>query len=311
MIMKNLPNGLWPVMITAFKSNNSLDIDGVRKITDMYLDAGVNGMFANCLSSEMFQLNKAERLLLIKTVVDHCNGKVPVVASGSFYGNAEENAAFIKEVYDLGVKAVILMSSVLVEPEESDDKLIQKIEAILELTSDIPLGMYECPVPYKRVISPAVMEWLTKTNRFWYHKDTTCDSELIAKKLQITSSTNFNLYNADTPSALASLKAGAKGISPISGNFYPELYSLFLKLFYQGAEKELEILNSHLTVMDKITHDFYPWSAKQFLKKRGMDITTNSRVPVGKMTTKDKNIFEGLFNMFQALMDKYEVKSVI
>jgi len=311
MQMKNLPKGLWPVMITAFKSDNSLDLDGVRKLTDMYLDAGVNGMFANCLSSEMFQLNREERLQLIKTVVDHCDGKVPVVASGSFYEDARENAAFIKEVYDLGVHAVILMSSVLVEPEESDASLINKIEAILELTGDIPLGMYECPVPYKRVISTKVMEWLTKTNRFWYHKDTTCDADLIAKKLEITNGTQFNLYNADTPSALASLRAGAKGISPISGNFYPELYSLYLKLFYDGAHEELEKLNYHLTVMDKITHDFYPWSAKQFLVKRGMGISTNSRVPVAKMTTKDKNIFQGLFDMFKALMDRYEVESVI
>ena len=54
--MKNLPEGLWPVMITAFKPDNTLDLDGVRKITDMYLAAGANGMFANCLSSEMYQL---------------------------------------------------------------------------------------------------------------------------------------------------------------------------------------------------------------------------------------------------------------
>jgi len=288
--MKKLPEGLWPVMITAFKPDNSLDLDGVRKITDMYLDAGASGMFANCLSSEMFQLTREERLELTKTVVDHCKGKVPVVATGSFYIHGYENAEFIKEIYDHGVEAVILITSILAEPDESDDILKRRIEEIMAETGDIPLGLYECPVPYKRVISPAMMKWLASTGRFWYHKDTTCDAGAINRKLDMIKGSQFQLYNADTPSALESLWDGAKGISPISGNFYPEFYGHFLKLFYQRKEEELEQLNTYLTVMDHVTHDFYPWSAKLFLEKRGMDICTNTRIPMSKMAVKDKNI---------------------
>jgi 4-hydroxy-tetrahydrodipicolinate synthase len=208
--MKKLPSGLWPVMITAFKADNTLDLDGVRKITDMYLAAGANGMFANCLSSEMFQLTREERLKLTKTVVDHCKDEVPVVATGSFYRHGYENAEFIKEIYDLGVEAVILITSILAEPEESDDMLKRRIEEIMAETGDIPLGLYECPVPYKRVISPDMMKWLAETGRFWYHKDTTCDAAAINRKLDKISGSDFQLYNADTPSALESLRDGAK-----------------------------------------------------------------------------------------------------
>lgn len=309
--MKNLPEGLWPVMITAFKADNTLDLDGVRKITDMYLDAGANGMFANCLSSEMFQLTKDERLELTKTVVDHCKGNVPVVATGSFYKHGNENAEFIKKIYDLGVKAVILISSILVEPEESDEILQRRIEEIMDETGDIPLGLYECPVPYKRVISPDMMKWLAETGRFLYHKDTTCDAGVINRKLDKIRGSHFQLYNADTPSALESLRDGAKGISPISGNFYPELFSRYLNLFYQGEEEPLDRLNAYLTVMDRLTHDFYPWSAKLFLEKRGMDICTNTRIPMTKMAVKDKNIMEGLYKLFHRVMDEFGIESVL
>ena len=267
--MKRLPEGLWPVMITAFKADNTIDHDGVRKITDMYLDAGANGMFANCLSSEMFQLTREERLELTKTVVDHCRGKVPVVATGSFYIHGNENADFIKEIYDLGVEAVILISSILAEPEESDEILKRRLEEIMDETGSIPLGLYECPVPYKRVISPTMMGWLAETGRFWYHKDTSCDNSSIKRKLDKILGSNYQLYNADTPTALGSLRDGGKGISPISGNFYPELYGHFLELYKEGEIDALEKLNTRLTVMDKITHDFYPWSPKLFLEKKG------------------------------------------
>jgi 4-hydroxy-tetrahydrodipicolinate synthase len=309
--MKKLPEGLWPVMITAFKPDNALDLDGVRKITDMYLASGASGMFANCLSSEMFQLTREERLELTKTVVDHCKGNVPVVATGSFYRHGYENAEFIKEIYDLGVEAVILITSVLAEPEESDEVLQRRIEEIMAETGDIPLGLYECPVPYKRVISPDMMEWLASTGRFWYHKDTTCDAGAIKKKLDKIKGSDFQLYNADTPSALDSLRDGAKGISPISGNFYPELYGHFLKLFNESKKEELEALNTYLTVMDRITHDFYPWSAKLFLERRGLDICTNTRIPMSRLHVKDRNIYEALYRMFQHIMDEFGISPVI
>ena len=305
--MERLPRGLWPVMITAFKPDNTLDLEGIRKITDIYLASGASGMFANCLSSEMFQLTRNERLQLTKTVVDHCKGKVPVVATGSFYIHGSDNADFIKEIYNLGVQAVILTTSILVEPEENDEILKRRLEEIMDETNDIPLGLYECPVPYKRVISPDMMKWLAGTGRFWYHKDTTCDATAIRRKLDKISGTDFQLYNADTPSALDSLKDGASGISPISGNFYPELYGHFLQLFEQGQSEELERLNSLLTVMDHVTHDFYPWSAKVFLEKRGLDICTNTRIPMSKMVTKDKNILDDLYHMFQQIADEFEI----
>jgi 4-hydroxy-tetrahydrodipicolinate synthase len=309
--MKNLPEGLWPVMITAFKPDNTLDLDGVRKITDMYLAAGANGMFANCLSSEMYQLTREERLELTKTVVDHCRDKVPVVATGSFYRHGYENAEFIKSIYDQGVEAVILISSILVEPEESDDILKRRIEEIMSETGNIPLGLYECPVPYKRVISADMMQWLASTGRFWYHKDTTCDAGAIKRKLDKIAGSQFQLYNADTPSALESLRDGAKGISPISGNFYPELYGHYLKLFNEGEDEKLELLNTYLTVMDRLTHDFYPWSAKLFLEKRGMDICTNTRIPMSKMAVKDRNVGDALHKLFQKIMDEFDIKAVI
>jgi 4-hydroxy-tetrahydrodipicolinate synthase len=297
-------------MITAFKPDNTLDLDGVRRLTDMYLDAGANGMFANCLSSEMYQLTREERLLLTKTVVDHCKGKVPVVATGSFYTHGSDNADFIREIYDLGVEAVILISSILAEPEESDEILKRRIEEIMEETGNIPLGLYECPVPYKRLISPDMMKWLSETERFFYFKDTSCNGASIKKKLDKLSG-NFQLYNADTPTALESLRDGAKGISPISGNFYPELYGHFLKLFRAGKNEALENLNTKLTVMDKVTDDFYPWSAKLFLEKRGLDICTNTRIPMRKMAMKDKIILDALLKMFEQISNEFGIKSVI
>ena len=73
----------------------------------------------------------------------------------------------------------------------------------------------------------------------------------------------------------------------------------------------LENLNTKLTVMDKVTDDFYPWSAKLFLEKRGLDICTNTRIPMRKMTVKDKIILDALLKMFEQISEEFGIKSVI
>ena len=73
-----------PVMITPYKKDGQIDYDGVSKLMDFYLAAGVKGFFANCLSSEMYSITEDERLELTQHIVRYVNGRAPVVATGSF-----------------------------------------------------------------------------------------------------------------------------------------------------------------------------------------------------------------------------------
>lgn len=157
MEMKQLPKGLWPVMLTPFKVNNEIDLIALETLTNFYIDSGSNGLFANCLSSEIFQLTSEERLLITKKTVEFSNGKVPVVATGTFGQDVEESVTFISKLYDTGVEAVIVNTSQICTELEDESIFKTRIESILKQTGDIPLGLYECPVPYKRLISPSLM----------------------------------------------------------------------------------------------------------------------------------------------------------
>lgn len=305
-----LPQGVWPVMLTPFTDNNHLDRDGLRRLTDFYLAAGVSGLFANCLSSEMFQLSEQERLEVVQTVVNQTQGRVPVVATGTFTKNPDQAADFIKRVHDLGVAAIITISGVLADPDEGEEVLKERLEQIMERTGDIPLGLYECPVPYKRLVSPALMGWLAGSGRFRYHKDTSCNSEAIRKKLAAIEGSSFCLFNADTPTALGSLQDGARGISPISANYYPELFTyLFARFQETGLDEELQYFYAQLIIMDKLNHSFYPYAAKVFLQKRGLDISTVTRIPTEVMSSADQVRLQAVYDVFQQLAREHGVAS--
>ena len=299
-------------MLTPFTATNHVDISGLERLTALYLDAGSNGMFANCLSSEMYQLTDEERLLITQTVVKCCRDKVPVVATGTFSRQLSTNAEFIKRIYDTGVQAVILISSMLVEPDENEEVLKWRLEQLLELTADIPLGVYECPIPYKRLLSPALMTWMAETGRFVYHKDTSCNSPAIYRKADAVKDTGFGLYNADTTTALDSLDAGFRGISPISGNFYPEPYSYLLREYWaNGRTDELNQLHALLTMMDRVTHNYYPYAAKVFLQRRGLKIETNTRIPAETLPNVDQLRLKALMDSFKALAEMYSIPLVL
>src|SRR4026209_1616132 len=114
-----------PVMITPFNLKAKIDLDAVSRLIDFYLAAGVKGFFANCLSSEMFSITEDERLELTQHIVKYVNGRVPIVATGSFGFTIEEKAAFTKKIYNTGIDAVILITGHFAKIEEPDEILLQ------------------------------------------------------------------------------------------------------------------------------------------------------------------------------------------
>lgn len=302
-----------PVMITPFNLKAKVDFDAISRLIDFYLAAGVKGFFANCLSSEMYSITEDERLELTQYIVKYVKGRVPVVATGSFGLTIEDKAAFTKRIYATGVNAVILITGHFANVNDGDEVLLSNFDKMLRLTANIPLGLYECPAPYKRILPPNVFRKLLATERFVYHKDTTCDVEKVRAKLSMVPRDNsiFEFYDAHTPNALNSLRAGAKGMSAIAGNFYPEiLVWLCNNVSNTDKQEAVEWLQSELTRVDPLIHQAYPLSAKYFLRKRGLPIRTISRAHALELTPEQKETLDDIYNCFLGWCQKLDIQPV-
>lgn len=306
-----MPKGLWPVMLTPFDSSNQLDLDALRRLTEFYIASGADGLFANCLSSEMFQLTDDERLRITRTVVETVNGRLPVIATGSFSHDMDVSANFIKKIYDTGIKAAVISTNQPCAEQGKDDALKFKMELLMAKTASIPLGIYECPVPYKRLMNPETLGWLAGSGRFLYHKDTSCDLDDIQIKIDVTRNTDLGVYNAHVPTGIASLRYGAWGLSPIGANLYPELFTeLLARLEDTGKKKDVEKLNDALNMMDTIIHHNYPYTAKLFLQKRGFAIETNCRAQRTRIKPHDLNKLDTVMNVFHQLSEELDIEII-
>jgi 4-hydroxy-tetrahydrodipicolinate synthase len=281
----SLPQGFIPVMLTPFFENGDVDYDGLKTLTDFYIEAGAAGLFANCLSSEMFELSEDERIAVTQTVVDQVAGRVPVVATGTFGGPVAEQADFVKRIYKTGIQAVIVISGLIAAEDESDQVFLERAQELIALTEAIPLGFYECPVPYKRLINSDILAQLLKSGRIVYHKDTCLDDVEVARRLEVAKGYEFGLYDAYMVNSVSSLRAGAAGLSCIQGNIYPELVVWICKHF-NDPEKQEEVQKVQQFFVDTmdIVHAAYPIIAKYSLQKRGFPISLFTRRDVGVLT---------------------------
>jgi 4-hydroxy-tetrahydrodipicolinate synthase len=300
-----------PVMITPYKPNKQIDFDVLSRLTDFYLAAGAKGFFANCQSSEMYKLNDEERIAVTRHVVRHVNGTLPVVASGSFGDTLEAKAEFTKKIYQTGINAVILISGHFARKKEPDEVLIDNFEKCFSLTDTIPLGTYECPQPYKRIITPDVFTYLLASNRVVYHKDTTIVFEKVKVKIDLAKGSHLEFYDACTANVMNSLQAGAKGISAVSGNFYPEIL-VWMCHNATNPEKQEQVryIQEQITKAEKVIAKGYPLSSKYFLHKRGLPIEIVTRYTDRKLHKKNRQALDAMYETFLGWCDYLGIEPV-
>ncbi len=307
-----MSKGFIPVMLTPFSSNGNIDYKALTQLTEIYLQAGAAGLFANCLSSEMFELTDLERIQAIKHVINVVGGEVPVIATGTFGGAIAKQADFVKRVNEVGVEAVIAISGLLAAEEESDEVFENNVFELLRQTNDIPIGFYECPVPYKRVLKPKQLQQFVQTGRVIYHKDTSLDLNQIKEKIDLTKRYKFGLYDAYMVHAVESLKAGSAGLSCIQGNYFPELI-VWLCDHYNDPNLSTEVSIVQQFIIDNmdVMHNVYPIVSKYFLQKRGLNISTFTRREVGKFTPTVVKEVEKLFADYTHLLSDVNIQVYI
>jgi len=136
-----IPNGVWPVMLTPFRADLTIDWDGLDRLIEWYVEAGVAGLFSVCLSSEMFELEAEERIALARHVVRRAPENVPVVASGTFGDSLHALADGTRRMSETGVASVVCLTAALATKDEDELSWRRHAEQLLERTDDIPLGL--------------------------------------------------------------------------------------------------------------------------------------------------------------------------
>ena len=285
--MKNFKvvRGVYPTMITPYK-NGAIDEVAVRQLVRFYWESGCDGIFAACQSSEIMFLSVDERALLVRLVVDEAKklaatdktrAPLMIVASGHVSDSLDDQAEELCRIAAEGPDALILISNRLDIANTTDEAWIADCKKLIsKLPPEMPLGIYECPKPYKRLLTDAMLEFCIKTERFYFIKDTCCDADLIAHRLDVCRGSRLEIFNANAQTLLPTLKNGCSGYCGVMANIHPELYAKLWRSDFDS--KEAALLQSYLGLAATAESLTYPCCAKDYLNRyRGIKMETFAR----------------------------------
>lgn len=263
-------------MITPFTKDNKVDYDGVKALLSWYKQKGCDGIFAICQSSEIFFLSFEEKLELLKFIMKNKPEGLCIIASGNTSEDNDEIVEHAKQYIDTGIDAYVFISNRFAKQEESDEVFLENVFDVINRLPDIALGIYECPYPYNRLLSPEIIKELSNTGKFRFLKDTCCNISEIERKIKAAGDSGFGIYNANSSTLLESLKLGCVGFSGVMGNFHPELYVELCKVF-KSDPKRAELIQNFVGFSSVVERQVYPVNAKYHLSLDGVPIGYDSR----------------------------------
>ena len=300
-----LKRGVWPTMVTPFDDQGKIDWMGLESLVEWYISKGVDGVFAVCQSSEMFYLTLEERVLLAKFVVEKVNNRCGVIASGHISDCFEDQILEINSMADTGAEAIVLVANRIAAESQDEIIWIRNMEKTLKkIIPEIPLGLYECPYPYKRILTDYELEWVAQSGRFYFLKDTSSDFLLQKKRVEICKHSPLKLYNANSATLYSSLMEGYRGFCGVMGNFPPELYSILVN--YIGINKLAAELSSFLGFSSILEYQAYPVNAKYYLSLEGLPVNLYTRnKSVRTLSPSMKKEVEQFWDFSKLIIEKY------
>ena len=221
--------GIIPVMLTPFTEAGAIDYAGLERLIEWYLANGSDALFAVCQSSEMQFLSLDEREALGRFVVSRVAGRVPVVVSGHISDGLDDQIAELRAAARTGADAVVLVTNHLDPRREGTATFRRTLEALTStLPSDMPLGLYECPAPYRRLLSDEELRLCIDTGRFALLKDVSCDLPTVQRRIAMAKGSPLAIVNANAAIAFDAMKSGSRGFCGVFTNFHPDLYKWLL-----------------------------------------------------------------------------------
>ncbi|NOU63975.1 dihydrodipicolinate synthase family protein [Paenibacillus sp. LMG 31461] len=274
--MKEIPNGVWPVMLTTYTNDNEIDYTALEQLIDWYIDKGVHGLFAVCQSSEMILLSLEERVAVARFVQEKAAGRVPVVASGHISESFQQQLEEIRAISQTGVDAVVLVTNRLAQEHEDEQVWKANAEKVLAQFPEVTFGLYECPNPYQRLLSPELLKWCGETGRFTFMKECSNNLEQIKAKIKATEGTPLKVFVANNPHVLEVMQVGGGGYSGMLATFQPDLYAWLTDNWNKDPQKA-EWLQNYLGASCLYEGRHYQIGTRYYLQLEGLDITLKSR----------------------------------
>ena len=218
--------GTGVALVTPFKEDFSIDTEALRRIVNFSVDGGVEYLVILGTTAENATLNNEEKELVIKTVIEANNGRLPLVLGVG--GNNTMKVVEELKTRDMSPYVAILSVSPYYN-KPSQEGIYQHFKAIAE-ASPIPVIVYNVPGRTSSNMLPkTVLRLANDFENIVAIKEAAGD---IVQAMQLLKDKpkDFHVISGDDMTALATVLAGGSGVISVIGQGFPKEFSEMIRL---------------------------------------------------------------------------------
>ena len=262
-------------IVTPMFDDGSLDLVALRALIDWHISEGTDGIVIVGTTGESPTVDVAEHCLLIKTTVEHVNGRVAVIA-GTGANSTSEAIELTAKAKMLGVDACLLVTPYYNKP--SQEGMYQHFAAVAAAV-DIPQILYNVPGRTSCDISNDTVLRLAMIKNIIGIKDATGGIER-GTDLLLRVPKDFAIYSGDDATGMALMLLGGHGVISVTANIAPKLMHEMCVAAMAGEVKKACEINAKLFALhQKLFIEPNPIPVKWVLQQMGL-IKTGIRLPM-------------------------------
>ena len=259
--------GTGVALVTPFKRDLSIDTEALKRIVNFSIDGGVEYLVILGTTAENAVLTNEELELVIQTVIETNNGKLPLVL-----GMGSNNTAKLVEelkTRDLSQFAAILSVSPYYN-KPTQEGIYQHFKAVAE-ASPIPVILYNVPSRTGVNMLPSTVLRLANDFENIIAIKEAAGDMIQAMKLIKDKPKDFLVISGDDMIALPMVLAGGAGVISVIGQGFPKEFSEMIRLGLNGRVNDANKIHYlFMDCIDMIFEQGNPAGIKQVFMSLGI-----------------------------------------
>lgn len=215
-----ITTGLHTAVVTPFTANGDLDIPAFKRLLDVQLNGGVDGIVVCGSTGEGATLNTQEKIQLWNTAVEHVSGRVPIIA-GTGSNDTRATIELSQAAKACGVQGLLLVTPYYNKP--SHNGLLAHFRAINDAV-DLPQIIYNVPGRSAQNVGPETQLAIAEAcSNIVATKEASANLEQMCEIIRHAPS-HFSLLAGDDSLALPAIACGATGTIAVISNYLPRVF---------------------------------------------------------------------------------------
>lgn len=255
------------------------DLNRLCELVEFHINEGTHALVAAGTTGESGTLTYDEKLLVIKTVIEHAKERIPVIA-GTASNATKTCIELTKAAMELGAHAALIMTPAYIRPTQEGlylhyNKIAQEVH--------IPIILYNVSGRTGCDLLPETVGRLSNLSNIIGIKEANGTRDRL-HQLQSTTEGRMDIYSGDDLTAAEWILNGAKGVISVTANVVPKLMAKMADSALDGEKDVCLTIQEQLMPLHRLMFvESNPIPVKWALQRMGL-MDGALRLPLTSLT---------------------------